>query len=410
MNKAPKSLRLHIAIFGRTNVGKSSFLNYITNQDIAITSSVPGTTTDVVEKAMELLPLGPVLFIDTAGLDDKSELSEKRIDKTRKVFNRMDFGVLIVEADIWGDYEEEIAVLIKNRDVPLIIVVNKVDIKEPSKKYLNKIKKYSEDILLCATPNKKDRDHVIGRFKKSLIEKCPDDFINPPSLMGDLIKSGGLSVFIVPIDFEAPKGRLILPQVQSIRDILDNDAGVMVVKENEYRALFNKLKVHPDIVVCDSQVVDKMVENTPDGISCTTFSILFSRFKGDLVEMVKGALDIDKLKKGDKVLIAEACTHHAVQDDIGRVKIPKWLQEYLGFNLDIEVYSGKDYPEDLKKYKLIIHCGACMLNRRQMLSRIQQAKEQKVPITNYGVCISLVQGVLSRVLSPFPKALDVYNI
>lgn len=409
MIKTPKSLRLHVGLFGRTNVGKSSFLNYIAGQDVAITSSIPGTTTDIVEKAMELLPLGPVLFLDTAGLDDKSALAEKRIKKSQKVFIQTDVAVLLVESDIWTSYEDAVIREIKERQIPLIIVINKVDVKKPSKSFIEKIKRMSQGHLSCSTINASKQEDCRNIFKRYLIELCPDDFLKPPSLIGDILPVEGLSILIVPIDLEAPKGRLILPQVQTIRDVLDNDTGTLIVKESQYCTFLKKLKKKPDLVVCDSQVVDRMVEETPENVKCTTFSILFSRFKGDLIEMVKGANMIDHLKKNDKVLIAESCTHHPLEDDIGRIKIPKWMKEYVGGSLEFDVCSGKDYPEDLTQYKLIIHCGACMLNRKMMLSHIQQAKDAHVPITNYGVCISKVQGVLKRVLEPFPLALDVYS-
>jgi len=235
------------------------------------------------------------------------------------------------------------------------------------------------------------------------------DFLKPPPLVGDLLPDAGLAVLIVPIDLEAPKGRLIFPQVQTIREALDFDASVMVVKETEYAHSLANLKTPPHLVICDSQVVRKMVAETPEGIPCTTFSILFARNKGDLVELARGAAVIETLRPGDRVLIAEACSHHAIEDDIGRVKIPRWVGQYVGGDLRIDVYSGRDYPENLKEYELIIHCGACMLTRREMLARIQKAKEEKVPITNYGLSISLSQGVIRRVLSPFPAALDSFQ-
>jgi len=239
-----------------------------------------------------------------------------------------------------------------------------------------------------------------------LIEVCPEEFLKPPPLVGDLLRAGGLAILIVPIDLQAPKGRLILPQVQTIREALDHDASVHVVKEREYAHALGNLKTPPDLVICDSQVVLKMVADTPEAIPCTTFSILFSRNKGDLVEMARGAAVIETLRPHDKVLIAEACSHHAIEDDIGRVKIPRWLRQYVGGDLQIDVSSGRDYPDNLKDYRLIVHCGGCMLTRREMLSRIHRAKEESVPITNYGMCISFSQGVIKRVLSPFPAALD----
>ncbi|MFA5147874.1 MAG: [FeFe] hydrogenase H-cluster maturation GTPase HydF [Candidatus Omnitrophota bacterium] len=406
MIKTPKSLRLQIGIFGRTNVGKSSFLNMIAGQDVAITSPVAGTTTDVVEKSMELLPIGPVVFLDTAGLDDKSELSSARLGKTSKIFDRADIAVLITEPDAWSDYEDNVVTELKKRGIPVIIAVNKTDIKKPREDFA---RDKSSMVTHCSSIDPAGRDRYISELKKYLIEACPDDFLNPPALIGDLLPPGGIAALIVPIDLQAPKGRLILPQVQTIRDALDNDSSAIVVKEREFASVLGKMKVLPDIVVCDSQVVLKMVADTPPQVKCTTFSVLFSRYKGDLAEAAKGAAAIDLLKPGDRVLIAEACSHHAIEDDIGRIKIPRWLRQYVGGDLNINFSSGRDYPADLKDYKLVIHCGGCMITRREMLGRIEKAREAGVPITNYGLAISVSQGVIKRVLSPFPAALDAYE-
>ncbi|MDD5746171.1 MAG: [FeFe] hydrogenase H-cluster maturation GTPase HydF [Candidatus Omnitrophica bacterium] len=389
MNTTPKSLRLHIGIFGRTNVGKSSFLNLITGQDVAITSPVPGTTTDVVEKPMELLPLGPVVFLDTAGLDDTSELSGQRLRKTAKIFDRADVLVLLVEPEIWGDYEDRVITEARQRALPYVVVINKIDTRRPGDVYLSRIREQTAaDPVACSCAEPGRRDEFVNAFKQRLMTVCPDELLQSPALIGDLLPAGGCAVLIVPIDLQAPKGRIILPQVQVIRDALDNDAAALVVKEREYAALLNRLKEPPDIVVCDSQVVLKMAADTPSNIACTTFSILFARYKGDLTEMVRGAMALDSLKPGDKVLIAESCTHHPIEDDIGRVKIPRWLRQYLGSDVPVDVCSGRDYPDNLKDYALIIHCGGCMITRREMLFRIYQAKQAGVPITNYGVCIS----------------------
>jgi [FeFe] hydrogenase H-cluster maturation GTPase HydF len=409
MKQTPKSLRLQIGLFGRTNVGKSSFLNLVAGQEVAITSPIAGTTTDVVEKAMELLPLGPVVFLDTAGLDDRSLLAEARLKKTGKIFDRADIIVLLVEPNIWTDYEEKILEEAKKREIPPVIVVNKVDRETPEEDFVGRLRRKAERVLLCSSVDFADRDPVINHFKKHLLEACPDDFLRPPALVGDLLPAGGLAVLIVPIDLQAPKGRLILPQVQTIRETLDFDASALIVKEREYSQVLSNLKTPPHLIVCDSQVVLKMVADTPGGIPCTTFSILFARNKGDLMELARGAAVIETLRSGDKVLIAEACSHHAIEDDIGRVKIPRWLRQYVGGNLTIDVFSGRDYPENLKDYRLIVHCGGCMLTRREMLGRIQKAKEEKVPITNYGLAISFSQGVIQRVLSPFPAALDAFQ-
>ena len=410
MEKAPKSLRLHIAIFGRTNVGKSSFLNLISGQDAAITSPIPGTTTDVVEKVMELLPLGPVVLLDTAGLDDTSELGAKRIQKTEKVFGRADVVTIICEAGIWGGEEDRIVSGAAAGNIPVIAVINKIDLNKPSAEYISDIRQHGiKHILEVSSVSAAERPRCLAAFKQALIECCPEDFITPPPLAGDLVRPGGIAVLIVPIDLQAPKGRLILPQVQTIRDALDNDASVIIVKEREYAHMLGLLKQKPDVAICDSQVVMKMVADTPPDIPCTTFSILFSRLKGDMIEMARGAAAIESLQPGSKILISEACSHHASEDDIGRVKIPRWIRQFLGADLEIDVFAGRDYPENLKQYSLIVHCGGCMLNRRETLSRIEQARQAGVPITNYGMCIAYVQGVINRVLSPFPAALDAFE-
>ncbi len=409
MKTAPKSLRLQIGLFGRTNVGKSSFLNVVVGQNVAITSEIAGTTTDVVEKAMELLPIGPVVFLDTAGLDDSSDLSELRIKKTKRIFDRSDVVVLIVESEVWTEFEDYVCDQAKQQNMPLIIVVNKIDIQQPSDDFVKDLRKKTEKVVLCSSVNLEKRNEYVLLLKEQLIECCPEDFIKPSALIGDLMPKGGLSVLIVPIDLEAPKGRIILPQVQTIRDALDHDSSALIVKESEYLSVLDRLKTPPDIVVCDSQVVDRMVVGTPSDVKCTTFSIVFARLKGDLNQMVEGVCAIDSLKDGDRVLIAEACSHHAVEDDIGRVKIPRWLKEYTKADLKIDVCSGRDYPEDLSEYKLAVLCGSCMITRKETLRRMYYAKKIGVPVTNYGVCISFLQGVLERVLEPFSESFNIYQ-
>ncbi len=399
MKTAPKSLRLHIALFGRTNVGKSSFLNLIAGQNVSIVSEQPGTTTDVVEKTMELLPIGPVVFIDTAGLDDSTVLGSKRVEKTEKVFDRADVILLICEGEQFGAFEEKVSALAEEKNIPVVRIRNKSDLSDVSD---------SSDIS-CNSTDLSSREKVLSQLKAQLIEVCPEEFIQPPPLVGDLVKPGGIAVLIVPIDLQAPKGRLILPQVSTIRDALDNDAAALVVKEREYTHILSQLKMPPDLVVCDSQVVLKMIGDTPKEIPCTTFSILFARLKGDLPKLAAGAAAIDRLKDGDKVLIAESCSHHAAEDDIGRVKIPRWLRQYCGCELQIDVYAGRDFPDNLNEYSLVVQCGGCMHNRREILSRIEKCEAAGVPITNYGLCISQTQGVLKRVLAPFPAALDAFE-
>jgi len=401
MKDTPKSLRLQIGIFGRTNVGKSSFLNMILGQDFAITSPIPGTTTDVVEKTMELLPIGPVVFLDTAGVDDASILSDKRLSKTKKILDRADVGVIIFEADVWSNFEEAIIKELKTRNIPTIAVINKVDKKPPTQNFISKLEEKLRSVILCSTVLPDKRDKYIEDFKKLLLKNLPDSFLKEKPLIGDIVQKKGLMLLVIPIDFEAPKGRIILPQVQVIRDALDHDICTSIVKESEYVDFLGKIKTPPDLVVCDSQVVDFVVSKTPKNVKCTTFSILFSRHKGDLKTAVESVYVLEKFTKDDRILIAEACNHHPIEGDIGRKKIPFWLKKYLGFSPLIDVVAGRDYPEDLSKYKLVVHCGGCMITQREMLSRIKKCTEMEVPITNYGVIISYLHKVLDRVLEPF---------
>ena len=410
MNKTPKGNRLHIALLGRTNVGKSSLLNLILGQDIAITSPVAGTTTDVVEKAMELFPLGPVLFMDTAGLDDTSALSGVRLKNTVKVFDRADVVILVAEADTWTDFEEYVLKEVQIRRIPLLIVINKIDLRKPSSEHLKFLQLKSGRVLMFSCSDRTLRQNYLNTLKQQLMEIVPADFIATPSLTGGLFPpSGGIAVLVVPVDLQAPKGRLILPQVQTIRDILDNNAAAVVVKERELTAILAGLKNPPSIVVTDSRAVLKVTANVPGEIPVTTFSILFARQKSDLAVMAAGAAAIDQLKPGDRVLIAEVCSHHALEDDIGRVIIPRRLRRYVGGDLQIDVSCGRDYPENIQDYKLIFHCGGCMVNRSEMLNRMHKAVEAGVPITNYGLAISFLQGVIKRSLTPFPFALTAFE-
>ncbi len=409
MDNVPKALRLHIGILGRVNVGKSSFLNMIMNQNASIISDAPGTTTDVVERTMELLPIGPVVFHDTGGIDDVSALAEKRIKKTEGVFNRADVFLLIIEPNLWGEYEEKIRIQALIQNVPLLILINKIDLEKPNLEFLELLKTYSNYLIQISCADRANYDSYRNRFKENLKMATEETRNRESILIGDLIASGGLGIIIVPIDLQAPKGRLILPQVQTIRDALDHDGAILVVKEREYAYFLSQLKIKPKIVICDSQVVLKMTADTPLDVKCTTFSILFARHKGDLVILAKGAAAIDQLKANDKILIAEGCSHHAIEDDIGRVKIPRWLKQYTGVDLIVDFCAGRDFPENLNEYKLVILCGSCMLNRKETLSRIAQAEGCNVPTTNYGICISVTQGVIRRVLEPFPAALRAYK-
>lgn len=395
--KTLKSMRLHIGIFGKTNVGKSSFLNRVSQQSISIVSEIAGTTTDVVEKSMELLPVGPVTFMDTAGINDKTLLSKERIEKTLKIINRTDVAVIICDYEGFDDYEINLIKQFEELKIPFLVVINKSDIKKISDNELDVIKNCTKNILITSTISDNE---IIFNFKNMLVKLLPEDFVNSPRIVGDLVEKGSTVILVIPIDKEAPKGRIILPQVQVLRDLLDNDCLSYVVKENELAAALQNLKIPPTLVVTDSQAFKQVSEIVPNSIPLTSFSILFARLKGDLDEFVKGAEAIDNLKDGDKVLILESCTHHAIEDDIGRVKIPNWLRKKTGKELIIENYAGHDFPE-ISGYKLIIHCGACMTNRREVLSRILIANEKDVPITNYGVVISYCLGILPRAISIF---------
>lgn len=395
--KSLKSMRLHIGVFGRTNVGKSSLLNKITNQEVSIVSDIAGTTTDVVEKSMELLPVGPVTFLDTAGLDDETELSVQRIEKTMKVVNRIDVAVVVCDFNGIGKFENDLIEKFKELKIPYLVVVNKCDLAPKS----SHIDLKSELSNIIYTSVKKD-EKIVFKFKEALVNLLPEDFVNSPKIVGDLVPAKSTVILVIPIDKEAPKGRIILPQVQTLRDLLDNNCLSYVVKESELKDALDNLKTPPALVVTDSQAFKKVSEIVPENVSLTSFSILFARLKGDLDEFVNGARAIENLKDGDMVLILESCTHHAIEDDIGRVKIPNLLRKKTGKNLVIHNYAGHDFP-DIKDYKLIIHCGACMTNRREVLSRVLIANQNNVPITNYGVAISYCLGILPRAIKIFTE-------
>ena len=396
-NKAPRGVRLVITLAGRRNAGKSSLINAIIGQDISIVSDQPGTTTDAVAKHYELLPLGPVTFYDTAGLDDTGELGELRIKATQKVLWRSDVAIVVIGEEGITDYEKNIINNICELKIPFIVLFNKNDLRTPSAEELSYCRDNNFPFLEVSATSGLN----INEIKKALIELAPDEMKQTPVLAGDLFGEGDWVVCVVPIDLAAPKGRLILPQVQVIREILDCDAVAVTVKDREIEETLSNMNRKPALVITDSQVVLTVAGDVPDDIPLTTFSTLFARFKGDLPSLVKGAEAIDTLEDGDIVLVGEACSHHDVADDIGRVKIPRWVTQYTGKNVKFETYSGHDFPEDLEKYKLVIHCGACMLNRTEMLRRVTECNRRGVPITNYGVAISKVQGVLDRIIAPF---------
>ncbi|MBN1394971.1 MAG: [FeFe] hydrogenase H-cluster maturation GTPase HydF [Pirellulales bacterium] len=405
MKTTPKGLRLHIGIFGRRNAGKSSLLNAMTRQEVSIVSPVAGTTTDPVEKPMEMLPLGPVLWIDTAGIDDSGALGTLRVEKTRRIFDRTDVGILVVDAGCWSDFEEGMLRELRQRDVPVIVAFNKSDVAGPPAALREKLR--LENVPFVETAASLGRGAL--EMRESLIGVVPEDFLSPPPLLSDLVPAGEMAVLVVPIDLEAPKGRLILPQVQAIRDLLDGDAYCAVVKEDKLPAALERLNRPPALVVTDSQAFREVAADTPPDVKMTSFSILMARQKGDLCQFVEGALAIDRLRVGDRVLVAEACTHHPVTDDIGRVKIPRWLKRRAGGELAFDTVQGHDFPDDLSGYRLVVHCGACMWNRREMLARMTRCRREGVPICNYGVTIAYTFGILERALAPFPDALKAFR-
>jgi len=405
MRQAPKSFRLHIGIFGRRSVGKSSLVNAIFRQQVSVVSAVAGTTTDPVEKPMELLPLGPVLFIDTGGIDDEGELGNLRVDKTRRVFDRTDIGVVVTDEGRWETFEEAICGELQSRGIPLVVVFNKADVKAPAPDMPEKLRESRIPVV--------ETDALTGRglsdLRQALIDTAPDSYIDHAGIFSDLAGPGDIVVLVVPIDSEAPKGRLIMPQVQSIRDLLDNDAYCIVVREHGLKKVFGSLKTTPRLVVTDSQAFAQVAADTPPGIPLTSFSILFARFRGNLPAQVEGTMAIDELRPGDRILVAEHCSHHPIGEDIGRVKIPRWLIRYTGGKLRFDHVQGHDFPDDVSPYSLVVHCGACTANRRAMLTRIMRCRRAGVPITNYGLTIAFSLGIFERALAPFPAALEIYR-
>jgi [FeFe] hydrogenase H-cluster maturation GTPase HydF len=397
MQPAPKSLRLHIGLFGRRNVGKSSLLNAINRQQVSIVSAQAGTTTDPVEKPMELLPLGPVLFVDTAGVDDEGALGELRMARTRAVLDRVDLGVIVTGDSAWGEFEAKLLEQLRERKVPALVVRNKADLGPGPFPELPGVPQVAVSAL---------RGTGILDLREALLALAPADFFDNRRLVADLVPPGELAVLVVPIDKEAPKGRLILPQVMAIRDLLDGEAMAMVVQERELAGALARLNRPPALVVTDSQAFLKVAADVPRSVPMTSFSILMSRFQGDLAEQVRGARGIERLKGGDRVLMAETCSHHPVGEDLGRVKIPRWLTQYVGARLEFSNVQGRDFPADLGPYRLVVHCGNCTGNRREMLSRIHRCREAGVPITNYGLTIAYSLGIFERALGPFPAALE----
>ncbi|GFP74871.1 [FeFe] hydrogenase H-cluster maturation GTPase HydF [Clostridium fungisolvens] len=401
LNSTPRSERVHIALFGRRNAGKSSIINAVTEQEISIVSEVKGTTTDPVYKSIEILPIGPCVIIDTAGLDDKGELGELRIKKTIEVLDKADVAIIVVDGAV-GVTEEDINIVkvIKEKNIPVLGVLNKID---ELVSYDEAAQEMAKKLSIQVVPASAALNKGIKEIKNKIISLLPQEE-DKFKIVGDLINPGDLVVLVTPIDKAAPKGRLILPQQQTIRDILESDAIAVVTKEHELRQTLESLGRKPKLVITDSQVFLKVSADTPKDIMLTSFSILFARYKGDLAEMVRGIKAIKMLKDGDKILVSEGCTHHKQADDIARVKIPRWLRQLTGKELSFEYSSGVVFTDDVKQYSLIVHCGGCMLNRTAMCSRIDDAKAYNVPIVNYGMLIAYVQGILERALEPFPMA------
>lgn len=406
MNQTPASERVHIGFFGRRNAGKSSIINAVTGQDLAIVSDVMGTTTDPVYKTMELLPLGPVMVIDTPGIDDEGELGALRVKKSYQVLNKTDIGVLVIDSTVGkGPREEALIRRFREKGIPFVVVYNKCDLLPEGQHSIagNSHADSAEHSIYVSAA----RNIHIQELKELIATLKPEDTHRYP-LIGDLMSPGDLIVLVVPIDKAAPKGRLILPQQQTIRDILDHGGLSLVVRDTELKGTLENLRaggITPRLVVTDSQVFARVSQDTPDHIPLTSFSILFARYKGDLGTAVQGAAALDRVQDGDKILIAEGCTHHRQCDDIGTHKIPGWIRQYTGKNPEFVFTSGTEFPDDVSGYRLVVHCGGCMLNEREMKYRTACCRDQGVPITNYGILIAQVTGILRRSLEPFPDIL-----
>lgn len=401
LNATPVSSRLHIGLFGKRNAGKSSLINAITHQDIALVSEVAGTTTDPVYKTMELLPLGPVVMIDTAGLDDEGELGNLRMEKTYDVLRKTNVALVVIAAPAGVSMlERELVGKLKARGIATLAVLNQCDCVNVTDEMCKKVEK---ELGVPVLPVSARTGEGVEALKKAIGQQASADEADV-SIVGDLIQPGDWVVLVTPIDKAAPKGRLILPQQQTIRDILEQDAIAVVTKEHELKETLEHLGRKPALVITDSQAFLKVSADTPPDISMTSFSILLARQKGELIEMVRGLKRIQALKQGSKVLIVEGCTHHRQADDIGKVKIPRWIRQIAGVDIIFEWTSGMGFPRDISMYDLIVHCGGCMLNKQEMRFRMQSAQENHVAITNYGMLIAYVQGILQRALRPFPAA------
>ena len=396
LNDTPSGERIHIGFFGRRNAGKSSVVNAVTGQELAVVSDTKGTTTDPVSKAMELLPLGPVLIIDTPGFDDEGQLGELRVRKTKQILNKTDIAVLVIDAvEGLKQCDEELLSIFKEKDIPYLLVYNKEDMLKEEQK--DPLVEDNNNVVYVSALQKTHIQELKEKLAKQI--KTENQTLQ---LVGDLVQPSDLIILVIPIDSAAPKGRLILPQQQVIRDILEAGGAAICVKETELSKLLTDLGNRPSMVITDSQAFAQVSQVVPEEILLTSFSILMARYKGFLDEAVQGAVAIRQLKDGDRVLISEGCTHHRQCDDIGTVKIPRWLKNYTGKNLIIETSSGREFPEDLSPFSLIIHCGGCMLNGREMKYRMKCAKDQHIPFTNYGIAIAHMQGILERSIQVFP--------
>lgn len=406
MNQTPASERVHISFFGKRNAGKSSVINAVTGQNLAIVSDVKGTTTDPVYKTMELLPLGPVMVIDTPGIDDEGELGALRVKKSYQVLNKTDIAVLVVDGTVGKTESDDILIQrFASKGIPYIIVYNKLDLLSEEQKSLVMRKSNDAHELWVSASQQIN----ITQLKEKIAALKPEDTHKYP-IIADLINPLDLVILVVPIDKAAPKGRLILPQQQTIRDILEKGALSLVVRDTELKDTLTQFRAQgilPSLIVTDSQAFARVSKDTPSDIPLTSFSILFARYKGDLEANVHGVSALDTIKAGDRILISEGCTHHRQCDDIGTYKIPKWIREYTGKDISIEFTSGTEFPDDVTPYKMVVHCGGCMLNEREMKYRIACCRDQGVPITNYGILIAHVTGILKRSLEPFPEILDL---
>lgn len=393
IEQTPKSMRIHIGIFGKRNAGKSSLINIITHQNTSIVSEVAGTTTDSVEKTMEMLPLGAVVFIDTAGLDDEGSLGQKRIEKTEKIVQRCDVAIIVCDYNGWDKTEIDLSDKFRQNNIPVIAVINKNDEQKISDKELDIIKQLSDYQIECSAKNDKD---IPSKIREALIKSVPQKLIEEVQILTNFVNEEDIVVLVTPIDKEAPKGRLIMPQVNVIRELLDKKCVAVVTTEKTLKKALSALKNSPKLVITDSQAFKEVSEIVPEDIPLTSFSILFAGIKGDLDAFISGVKAIESLKDGDKILICESCTHHPIEDDIGRVKIPALIKKKTGKELVFEHFASHEFPENIERYSLIVHCGGCMTNRKEILYRISKSQDKNVPITNYGMVISYCTGIFER--------------